>query len=212
MTEKRSIKNGRLSIESRDDGAKIITGYAAVFYDPSEKGTEYQLMPGTYERIGRGAFSRALAENQDCRALFNHNADFILGRTANGTCRLSVDDRGLRYEIECPDTQLGRDLMESIGRGDITGSSFSFMVKSRSWVTDEDEEEEDRRTTVIDDLDLFDVGPVVYPAYEATTASTRSAEIEKSFEDWKLGNNHHVPHSLTGPKLAKIRISEKYFS
>ncbi|MCT7656157.1 HK97 family phage prohead protease [Oceanimonas sp. NS1] len=61
------------------------------------------------------------------RALFNHDPNFVLGRTRSGTLALSVDADGLRYEIDPPDTQTVRDLvLAPLARGDITGSSFAF--------------------------------------------------------------------------------------
>jgi HK97 family phage prohead protease len=51
----------------------------------------------------------------------------VLGRNKSGTLRLSVDGIGLRYEIDPPDTQAARDLIESLRRGDVSGSSFAFL-------------------------------------------------------------------------------------
>jgi len=99
------------------------------------------------------------------RALLNHAPDNILGRTAAGTLRLTTDDVGLRYEIAVPDTAVGRDLAASIGRGDITGSSFSFTVLAEERVN-----EPNRQLRIVKDVELFDVGPVTFPAYEATSA------------------------------------------
>lgn len=208
MIEQRSIKNAGLSVESREGGGTTIVGYAAVFFDQADAGTEYELWPNTFERIAPEAFSRAIAEKQDCRALFNHNPDCILGRVSSGTCRVSVDSRGLRYEIDCPNTQAAKDLCQSIARGDITGSSFSFVAKKRTWIDGEN----GRETTIVDDCDLFDVGPVVFPAYESTTSSVRSAEVEQSREQWQRERKvANLPQSSPGPKLALLRIKEKQF-
>lgn len=159
-------------IEVREDGDKKgISGYAAVFYRKDDPGTEFQLFRGLTERIMPGAFDRALKEKQNVAGLFNHDDSKLLGRVASGTLRLSVDNVGLRYDIDVADTSDGRDLLELISRGDVTGSSFSFRVKSETFRDSEGDGDEIRE---VNDVDLFDVGPVVFPAYEATTAGLRS--------------------------------------
>ncbi len=161
-----------LSVECRADGdERTLSGYAAVFYDPENRGTEFGLGTDAVERIMPGAFSRAVDEGDDVRALFNHDSNQVLGRTASGTLRLSVDERGLRYDIDAPDTTLARDLAKSIARGDITGSSFAFRVTDSEWVT---EDGVDVRN--INGVELLDVGPVTYPAYEATATSVRAKQ------------------------------------
>jgi HK97 family phage prohead protease len=161
-----------VTLETREDGSQIIVGYAAVYHREGESGTEYQLWDDYYERIQPGAFDRALQEKQDVRGLFNHSSDNVLGRTTSGTMRLIADAVGLRYEIDLPDTQTARDLATSIERGDVSGSSFAFTV-----VSEQIERSDDGPTyRNITDVNLFDVGPVTFPAYEATTSGIRSAE------------------------------------
>ena len=154
--------------ENSDGAAPTITGYAAVFYDPADPGTAFRLWGKVEERIMPAAFDKALARD-DVRALFNHNSACILGRTTAGTLRLTTDARGLRYEIDPPDTQAARDLIASIRRGDVTGSSFAFIPDSIM-----DRKDGDKQALEIHDCQLFDVGPVTYPAYPATEAGLRS--------------------------------------
>jgi len=167
--EKRFARHG---VEVRDAGdgkGKIVTGYASVFYDGTP-GTEYRLAPDYVERVSPKAFDGALKRPDDVRALFNHNANLILGRNKAGTLRLAIDARGLRYEIDMPDTTVGRDLLESVKRGDVSGSSFSFYVTKQSF-----DEKDKVLIRTIEDVELFDVAPVTYPAYEGTEASARDA-------------------------------------
>jgi len=163
MRETRALP-GEIEVRSDDDGKRqVITGYAAVF------GSYSQDLGGFVEIIKPGAFRQALAEDQDVRALIDHDSRLILGRTKSGTLRLTEDDRGLHYEIDVPDTQAGRDVVTSIRRGDISGSSFSFTVRGvdgDSW-----REEGDRVIRELRSVDLYDVSPVTYPAYKATDAS-----------------------------------------
>lgn len=163
-----------VTIESRDDGTATISGYAAVYHRAEDPGTQYQLMDSYYERIKPGAFDRALAESQDVRALFNHDPNHVLGRTASGTCRLSCDSVGLRYEVDLPNTQVARDLAESVSRGDVSGSSFAFSVNKEGQDIERAKDGMTYRNIV--DADLYDVSVVTYPAYESATSGIRSAE------------------------------------
>ncbi|MFZ5829812.1 MAG: HK97 family phage prohead protease [Planctomycetota bacterium] len=158
-------------VVKREDGTSVVEGYAAVFYRQDQPGTEYRLWDDLVERVAPGAFDRALRERQDVRALFNHDPNQLLGRTAAETLRLSVDAIGLRYEITLPDTQLGRELPVLMERGDVSGSSFSFVARKVSYQRGE-AGKPDVRT--LEDVDLWDVGPVVFPAYEGTTAAARA--------------------------------------
>lgn len=201
--------------EGRDDGPGTIEGYAAVFHAEGDPGTEYELWsdPGmrAVERVARGAFSRAIKDGDDCRACFNHEANNLLGRTASGTLRLSEDERGLRYENDLPDTQLGRDVAQLIDRGDVTGSSFGFVVEQESWRETDNPDGSRLAVRTIEGVRLLDVGPVTYPAYAGTSAGGRSvgapvraagdvAEARASYQRWK--ESQALPLEA---RLAKVR-------
>lgn len=175
-----------IKIETRADGGKMATGYAAVFHRDGDAGTEYRLGPDVVERIAPTAFNRALQEKHDARALFNHDPNMLLGRAGAGTLRLSVDQRGLKYEIDIPDTQVGKDVATSIARGDLAGSSFAFSINGKTGQRFEKGKDYDVRHIL--DVDLFDVGPVTYPAYEGTTTGLRSGDCSDAFDavsDWR---------------------------
>lgn len=152
-------------VEAREDATPLLAGYAALYDVPTTVGT-------FRERIAPGAFTAAIARD-DVRALFNHNPDYVLGRTFAGTLTLSEDARGLRYQVALPDTTWARDLWTSVKRGDISQSSFAFTV-------DQDGDEWERGTAdapptrVIRRVTLYDVSPVTYPAYAETTVSARA--------------------------------------
>jgi HK97 family phage prohead protease len=175
-----------LAIETRGEGDEaqaVLVGYAAVFYRAADPGTEYWIWDDLVERIMPGAFANALKEGDDARALFNHEVDNLLGLRSNGTVRLSTDKTGLKYEIDLPDTNLGRDLVELVGRGDVPGSSFAFRTwgGKRGKVTWTEETTAGKSFDIreIHDLELADVGPVTRPAYTATTTGLREAAGEQ---------------------------------
>lgn len=161
--ERRSMEVRELRM---DEEARKIEGYASVFNEETDIGGMFR------EVVRPGAFKRAIKEKQDVRALWNHNPDHIIGRTKAGTLSLQEDKKGLRISIDPPDTQFARDLMESIRRGDVDQMSFAFRAVEEQWT--ERKGEPSLRELV--DLDLYDVSPVTYPAYEGTQVGLRSAE------------------------------------
>jgi HK97 family phage prohead protease len=167
--EIRVFKVDRIEVrKAADSGLRTLVGHAAVFNSDSEP------MYGFIERIRPGCFTRAIKED-DVRGLFNHDANFVLGRNKAKTLRLSEDDKGLAFEIDLPDTQAARDLVILIERGDISGCSFSFRTIKDEWEYSETNGNGITMRTLVD-VELFDVGPVTFPAYPATDVSARSME------------------------------------
>ena len=152
--------------EFRFDAEKNeITGYAARFNVWSED------LGGFKERIKSGAFAQSI-KNGDVRLLFNHDPNYILARTINGTLKLEEDRKGLLYTASLPDTTYAQDLKESIRRGDISQNSFGFRVINDKWKVSDDKNVLSERT--LTEVKLFDVSPVVFAAYPQTTVKVRS--------------------------------------
>ena len=161
----------RYTLEERDGKPAVLSGYAAVFWDGNAS-TQYATSDGSMvERILFGAFDRALIED-DVVATFNHDENLVLGRASAGTLRLAVDARGLRYELDLPDTSAGRDVRVNVRRGDVRGSSFSFLTRSATWRKEDGIDVRELR-----DVGLRDLGPVTFSAYEGTTAEARSPRL-----------------------------------
>lgn len=165
--EVRTFALSEFRIERRDGESAKIVGHAAVFNERSED------LGGFREQIAPGAFADAIKQD-DIRALFNHNPDHVLGRNKAGTLSLREDDKGLAIEITPPDTQMARDLMISMERGDITQMSFGFRVRANGYNWAEDADGTVIRTLTA--VRLFDVSPVTYPAYPQTDVAVRSLE------------------------------------
>lgn len=125
---------------------------------------------GFRERVRKGAFSTSLEKN-DIKALWNHNTDMVLGSTRAKTLKLEEDNTGLRFELLPPDTQAGRDAVESIRRKDVSGVSFGFRVRTQEW--DNSNPKAIVRTLI--DVDAREISPTAFPAYPATNVSARSA-------------------------------------
>jgi hypothetical protein len=158
MNERRFLTGGEL--RAKPNGT--IEGYTAVFNSPSLD------LGGFTEDIAPGAFSRAIRERQDVVCTYNHDQNFVLGRTTSGTLRLIEDNIGLQFACEIGNSQRARDVYESIQRGDVNACSFGFIAVADKWISS------NRRTLL--DVDLLDVGPVNHPAYPTTNVAARSAQ------------------------------------
>lgn len=191
--EKRCYLGEIRAIQMENEPTKII-GYGSVFNSRSE------LMFGFREIIKPGAFDDVLGD--DVRALFNHDPNFVLGRSKAGTLKLTVDEKGLRYEITAPDTQTIRDMVITpMQRGDINQSSFAFRVArdGENWYQD-DEGIVIREITKISKL--YDISPVTYPAYQDADSAVRSLEAWKEKESRKQND---VQKSINN-RMARERL------
>ena len=163
-----------IRLSERDGGLGIISGLGVVYNQWSDD------LGGFIEMVKPGAGLRSMDEN-DIFSTYNHNDDYILGRISAGTLRLSVDQKGITYEADLPDTTYANDLKVSIGRGDVRGSSFRFRVTDDNWG-----EIDGKQYREILDFDLFEMGPVTNPAYPQTTAGVRTFQ--------ELGINYNALH------------------
>lgn len=153
----------QVELRADDSGAKTLVGYAAVFNSPTDIGGYFT------EQIAPGAFSEAI--NGDVRCLFNHDSGNVLGRNKAGTLRLSEDAKGLRFEVDLPDTNLGRDVGKLVERGDINGCSFNFRAMKQTW---DDTVSPPKRT--LEKVEIDEISIVTFPAYADTTVGVRSLE------------------------------------
>ncbi|MBB6299915.1 HK97 family phage prohead protease [Rhizobium leucaenae] len=177
-------RGGTLGVETRAEGDKrTLTGLAAVFNSDADIGGYW------VERIEPGAFTKSLSN--DVRALINHDTGRVVGRTRSGTLRLSEDAQGLRFELDLPNTSDGNDLWELVSRGDISGVSFGFCVTNQSW-----DESVEPAVRTIKQVDLFEISPCAFPAYDDTTIGVRS------LEEWRSANA--PTPEITDPAAAPV--------
>jgi HK97 family phage prohead protease len=200
-------------------GPPAIVGHASVF---DQWTTIYASRYYEWREIIRpGAYKRAIAEKQDVRALFNHDANFVLGRTTSGTLELAEDKVGLLTRTVPPGTGTINDLVIApIERGDITGMSFAFLPREaeeqvitakgdgvtvyftggeRITVRYEGEKRIEEHEVL--DCDLFDISPVTFPAYEGTDVAMRSRwmGIEDRIREFDR------PHKVPAPRRDSLR-------
>ena len=198
--ERRAMTLKELRIVDDDEKGNTIEGYAAVFDSWSEE------LGGNMpfrEKVVKGAFTESI-QKSDIRALVNHDPSLILGRNTAGTLELAEDEKGLFVRIKPPGTQVGKDIVTSLSRGDISQMSIGFTVELDKWSY---EDEVDVRELL--KVKLFDVSIVTYPAYTQTEVSVRSLEsVYQARADEKQIENQKREEKLLQIK-AKFNKSEE---
>jgi len=179
MKEYRNV-TGRVELRDAEEGETMqtISGYAATFNSPTDMG--YYV-----EQIDPAAFNNA--DLSDVVSCFNHQLESLLSRnTGNeGDLVLSIDEVGLRYEFKAKN-DCAQECAKNIKLGFVKGSSFVFVADSES--TEYDQVQPDGRSmdvrTILGIRKVYELGPVVFPAYEDTTAESieRSKEFRAKFE------------------------------
>lgn len=204
-----------------------LVGYAIVFNTPS---VPLSLDSNTtfVEYVAPGAFAESLAdESIDPQAYFGHDPNRILGRESAKTLILTVDEKGLKVEIDLPDTTDGRDAAVSIGRRDIVGMSFGFEVRDE---TGEDWSEQDGHLIrILKNINLYEVSITANPAYSSTSVAVRSLSrflsqtrhvVQKEDGTWWVKkengkgyfNDHPLTHKEALKLMAAIEISKHKMS
>ena len=171
----KEVRMNQDSITNLPESRKV-EGYAVVFQSESND------LGGFKEVIDSRALD-GIIEKSDVLCLLNHNEDKgVLARSNKGvgSLTLSIDDRGLKYSFEAPNTALGDELLEGLRRGDISTSSFAFTVKSDSWQKREDGS---YLRTINSINELFDVSPVYRAAYDATSVNVDTRGLDKMKAD-----------------------------
>ena len=188
----------KLVVEQRSDGTYVIRGYAVMYNRLSVP------LGGFRERIMPGAFDEVLKRSEDRVDLvsyFNHDANIMLGRESSGTLRVWSDDRGVGFEVNPPKSR--EDILELVSRGDVKGASFTFQLRGpngESWV-----EEDGMPIREVRSASIYELGPVVQPAYPETSVSV----AKRSLEAWMAQQNVPEVQERAGfpSALAKIKAA-----
>lgn len=144
----------------------VVEGYALKFNTPSKD------LGGFIEKIDARALDDVNMD--DVKLLFNHDRGNLLGRIKSGTLEVSVDEVGLKFRCELPNTTLGKDVMELVKRGDLSQCSFGFTVAEHEW--DWSGEKPVRTIKKIDTL--IEISLVSIPAYDDTDVTVAKRSLE----------------------------------
>ena len=172
--EHRAFQEG-VELRAKDGGGSTLRGYAARFNSAYEMW--HRDMGTFYEEVGRDAFKNA--DLTDVRVLFNHDPNQILGRTKSGTARVGVDENGLWYEVDLP--QSAEAVREAVSRGDITQSSWGFSLRESGdkWEI----RTGGKKHRLLTDVEtVYDASPVTFPANPDTTVAKRSFDFVQQTE------------------------------
>lgn len=163
----KEIRNIQHQIKRTSEDSRTVEGLAVVFNQDS-------VDMGFIERIAPTAITEETIAKSDVFAYLDHNADRgVLARSnrGEGSLKLWLNEDGLHYRFEAPNTQLGDELLSYLSRGELNSSSFAFTVPANgdSWAM-----RDGKHYRTINTIDrLFDVSPVFQPAYETTTSVKR---------------------------------------
>lgn len=162
------------NIEKREDGSesRTLTGYAIVFNQDSED-------LGFRERILPGAVTEEVIKRSDIVFTYQHNLNWCLARLTEGegNIEVSIDEHGVAFRFEVPNTTIGNDLLELVRTGVVRGCSFAFTIDPSDPEAEKWEEVDGIYHRYIHKIDrLYDFSCVVTPAYEGTSVSARAMD------------------------------------
>lgn len=182
-----SVEYGLLSEELPQ-----LRGYACVF----DREYVVQRADGSqFREVFRpGAFTKTLSEQRDIKALYAHSRMDVLGRTGNGTLRLREDAIGLAFEVDLPETTLGRDIRVLVKRRDLTGMSLGFRVPAGKERATRGRGKELELREVLE-AQLVEITVTAFPASEATQVEARADAAEVEVEE----NDGHQSASTDEP-------------
>lgn len=159
-----------LARDADDEAGPIIEGLGSVYNQVTTIGQYYPID----EVVDPEAWSKTISEG-DIRSMKNHDTNWLLGRTKSGSLRLTEKAEGLHYEIDVnTDDPNAMSTHAQVARGDIDGSSVWFRVIREEWTEPSDSNGLERPLRRILEAELYEVGPVVFPAFEQTTSTARS--------------------------------------
>ena len=186
----RSVPPFEIRADNEGDGLTL-DGYGAVFGSP----TRIDSWEGVFdEEIARGAFKASLKARTPVLQ-FDHGRHPMVGSIPIGSFEtLREDEQGLHILARLHDNYLVGPVRDAIKSQAISGMSFRFQVVKDEWrdaagklvkpddvsrlLWSSDPSDPDsilKRT--LKQVDLFEVGPVVFPAYADTSVGVRSQEL-----------------------------------
>lgn len=181
--EIRSFSEDRAMPQVVDIETRTIEGYAVVFEKESRVLFDKTKKRFFVEVIKRGAVSNEDLKQWDIKALAEHDPSRLLARSVNGkgSLTLSVDDYGVKYRFEAPNTTDGDTVLELVKRGDLFGSSFAYITDENNNVKYERKTDGTLHREVGKILRMFDVSVVSDPAFFGTDVQARS--LDSFFEE-----------------------------
>lgn len=185
MKERRYI--AELRKRENDDGSMSIEGYAVVFNSPAT-------YDGETEVINEKAFDNC--DMSDVVLRYNHSdIPYTLARTRNGSLKLEIDEKGLKFTADLIPTTMNKDAYLMVQAGLLDKCSFAFG----DWKYNYDKK---TRTTTINEIGkLFDVSLVDFPYYAETSVEARSLMVTNNIRN-------EIREQMRSELLAKLKKEE----
>jgi HK97 family phage prohead protease len=161
---------------------RTIRGYGIVF---NKESVDLRIGGRVFREVIRPEAAQGV-DFSDVLSMHNHKSERLLGRTGSGTMRTGVDDIGVWYEVDLPNSPTGEDVLVSVSRRDTQGSSFQFDIEDTGdkWSVRNGKAYRE----VIKFRGVYEMGPVSEPAYPDATInkkSRRSLEALVESDDYK---------------------------
>lgn len=189
--------------------SRTITGYAILFGVPSAPLYEYDDEEAR-EVIAQGAVTKELLDSCDIKMTMFHDRQLILARSKNGdgTLTYNVDDKGVSFEFEAPNTVDGDKALELVRRGDISGCSFMFRTHyyDNAYVTRSVERVNGKKVvtyTVNMITGIYDFTLAADPAYPDTSCEAEARELVRELREMSKPKPAAEPEP--GKELDKMR-------
>ena len=170
-------------VQEGEAASRTITGYAILFGVPSEPLYAYDDEEAR-EVIAPGAVTKELLDGCDIKMTMFHDRQLILARSKNGagTLTYGVDDKGVYFEFEAPNTVDGDKALELVRRGDISGCSFAFSTHYYdSMYVSRDVQRVDGKTIITYTVNvitgIYDFTLAADPAYPDTNCEAEVREL-----------------------------------
>lgn len=168
--EKRTLVTQKAEFRATEDEEQLhLRGYFIVF------NSETNLFDNYFEQVAPNAIDDDIQE-QDVRALFDHDTAKVLGRTAAGTLALTKDKHGLIGDIIVNrDDPEAMSVYQKVKRGDVSQASFGFYITG----SDDEQRDDGSWHTTITGIQLFEISIVTFPAYSDTEIGARAKDVEQ---------------------------------
>lgn len=187
--------------------SRTITGYAILFNTLSAPLWDDE-DEAAYEMIAPEAVTREFLDGCDIKFTMFHDRQLILARSNNGKGTLSynVDEKGVSFEFDAPNTTDGDKALELVRRGDITGCSFMFSTHYYDTAyVQRNVERKDGKTiityTVRTITGIYDFTLAADPAYPDTNCEAEAREVISSLRKPQVDQ----PDPEQAQKLQKMR-------
>lgn len=185
-----------LTLDAPTLSSRTISGYALVYNTLSED------LGGFREQFSPEAFAKQFQGKTNIRALKNHDDTLVLGTESAGTVRIRNDSKGIAYEIDIPETTYGNDLLVSIERGDITGMSFTFLMRNDGFSV---AKAGDQIIRTVKEARLLEISPVTFPAYSSSFINQEEVSaMRKLAEESELKERSSTLDADTALRIVEV--------